>query len=473
MMTRAMGPRQNSQSQCRSLWSSGLKISQKILARCSLPVQCSLVRSEPRARQRPRSLLMSKAVVIGGGIAGLSAAHVLSQHFARVLLVDRDGQDVAHERQGVPQVDHLHVLMRRGWLAFNELFPGIGEELIQAGAAEVDWGTNCYWVGRFGAFPRPPTNITSRLCSRGLLEKTIRARLKSNPKIELVEHFQAETFRWDSSQRRILAVKASDGRELEASLFVDASGRNGPFRSQAVLEKVDARASYATCVVRIPHAERLPFKQAYVQVCAPHHLRGGCINPIEGGLHLAMMIGAGHEVPPGDKEGFMEYARSLRDPCLAQVLSEAEFVGPIRCFRRMAGTRVLRPAFEADNLVTIGDALCALNPVYGQGMTVSLLSALELGRQMAQGGRTSQKRFNELVAGPWLTAAGEDLRVPGCSLENVSVVERLTMALNSALGDRVMLRATFDPDAHQRAMRVLHMVDPPSALLPLALPRVG
>ncbi|WP_395839238.1 FAD-dependent oxidoreductase [Cystobacter fuscus] len=416
---------------------------------------------------------MSRAVVIGGGIAGLSAAHVLSQHFERVLLVERDGQDVAHEREGVPQVDHLHVLMRRGWLAFNELFPGLGEELIRAGAVEVDWGANCYWVGRFGAFPRPPSDITSRLCSRRLLEKTVRGRLASNPRIELIERFEAETFRWDSSRSHILAVKARDGRDLEASLFVDASGRNGPFRAKAVLEKVDARASYATCVVRIPHAERLPFRQAYVQVCAPHHLRGGGINPIEGGLHLAMMVGAGHEMPPGDKEGFLAYARSLRDPCVAQVLAEAEFVGPIRCFRRMAGTRVLRPAFQADNLVTMGDALCALNPVYGQGMTVSLLSALELGRQLAQEGRTSQKRFNELVMGPWLTAAGEDLRVPGCTLENVSAMERLTMTLNSLLGDRVMLRATFDPDAHQRAMRVLHMVDPPSALLPLALPRVS
>ncbi|WP_257449733.1 NAD(P)/FAD-dependent oxidoreductase [Archangium lipolyticum] len=416
---------------------------------------------------------MSRAVVIGGGIAGLSAANVLSQHFERVLLVDRDGQDVAHERQGVPQVDHLHVLMRRGWLALGELFPGIDEDLTRAGAVEIDWGTNSYWVGRFGAFPRPPSDITSRLCSRRLLEKTVRARLVSNPGIELVERFEAETFRWDSSRRRILAVKARDGREVEASLFVDASGRNGPFRSRAVLEKVDARASYSTCVVRLPHAERLPFRQAYVQVCAPHFLRGGGINPIEDGLHLAMLIGAGRELPPGDREGFLEYARSLRDPCVAQVLSDAEFVGPIRSFRRMAGTRVLRPAFQADNFVMMGDALCSFNPIYGQGMTVSLLSALELGRQLAREGRTSQKRFNELVMGPWLTAAGEDLRVPGCTLENVSATRRLAMMLNTALGDRVMLRATFDPDAHQRAMRVLHMVDPPSELLPLALPRVG
>src|SRR5687768_8317671 len=104
---------------------------------------------------------MANAVVIGGGIAGLSAANVLARHYERVLLVDRDGQDVAHERQGVPQVDHLHVLMRRGWLALGELFPGIDEDLTKAGAAWIDWGTGCYWVGRFVAFPRYPSDVVS------------------------------------------------------------------------------------------------------------------------------------------------------------------------------------------------------------------------------------------------------------------------------------------------------------------------
>jgi 2-polyprenyl-6-methoxyphenol hydroxylase-like FAD-dependent oxidoreductase len=416
---------------------------------------------------------VANAVVIGGGIAGLSAASVLARHFERVLLVDRDGQDVAHARQGVPQVEHLHVLMRRGWLALGELFPGFDDDLAKAGAAWIDWGTGCYWVGRFGAFPRYPSELASRSCSRRLLEKTVRARVTSNPRVELIERFEAETFRWDSSGRRLQAVKARDGRELEAALVVDASGRSGPFRSQAVLEKVDAQASYSTCVVRIPKAERLPFKQVYVQLCAPHHLRGGGIVPIEDGLHLALLIGAGKELPPGDREGFLEYTRSLRDPSMAQVLEEAEFLGPIRCFRRMAGTRVVRMAREADNLVMLGDALCSFNPVYGQGMSVALMSALELGRQLEKEGRTSQKRFDQLVSGPWLSAASEDLRVPGCTTEGVTAIRRVAMSLSNALVDRVTLRATNDADAHLRMLRVLHMVDPPSALLPLMLPSLA
>jgi hypothetical protein len=36
--------------------------------------------------------------------------------------------------------------------------------------------------------------------------------------------------------------------------------------------------------------------------------------------------------------------------------------------------------------------------------------------------------------------------------------------------DRVTLRATNDPDAHLRMLRVFHMLDSPASLLPLALP---
>ena len=44
------------------------------------------------------------AVVIGGGIAGLLAARVLTDHFERVTLVERDHfPETASPRKGLPQ----------------------------------------------------------------------------------------------------------------------------------------------------------------------------------------------------------------------------------------------------------------------------------------------------------------------------------------------------------------------------------
>jgi len=60
-------------------------------------------------------LTAKHAVVIGGGIGGMCAARVLSQHFKRVTLLERDElpREAAH-RKGVPQSRHPHVMLDRG-----------------------------------------------------------------------------------------------------------------------------------------------------------------------------------------------------------------------------------------------------------------------------------------------------------------------------------------------------------------------
>jgi len=58
---------------------------------------------------------MRKALVVGGGFAGLVAARVLSDHFESVLILDKDSQiGTSSPRSGAPQGSHLHVLLKRG-----------------------------------------------------------------------------------------------------------------------------------------------------------------------------------------------------------------------------------------------------------------------------------------------------------------------------------------------------------------------
>ena len=76
-----------------------------------------------------------RAIVVGGGMAGLSAARVLSDRFSQVVLLDRDElPDDANPRPGVPQGKHPHGLLLGGLKALEHLFPGFGDELRQAGA---------------------------------------------------------------------------------------------------------------------------------------------------------------------------------------------------------------------------------------------------------------------------------------------------------------------------------------------------
>ncbi len=68
----------------------------------------------------------NKAIVIGGSIAGLLAAQVLTKYFDRVIIVERDRfPEQPEQRQGVPQAYHVHVLLIRGQQILEQLFPGI------------------------------------------------------------------------------------------------------------------------------------------------------------------------------------------------------------------------------------------------------------------------------------------------------------------------------------------------------------
>lgn len=86
------------------------------------------------------------AVVIGASVGGLLAARVLSDCYARVVLLDRDVlPESAAARRGVPQGRQLHVLLSRGKEALDELFPGLSAELNARGAPLVDLHGDVHW----------------------------------------------------------------------------------------------------------------------------------------------------------------------------------------------------------------------------------------------------------------------------------------------------------------------------------------
>ena len=63
------------------------------------------------------------AIVIGASMAGLLAARVLSEHFDRVVIIERDSlPDSPDVRGGVPQARHVHALLVQGQHLWDHRF---------------------------------------------------------------------------------------------------------------------------------------------------------------------------------------------------------------------------------------------------------------------------------------------------------------------------------------------------------------
>ena len=83
----------------------------------------------------------TSALVIGGSLAGMCAARVLSDFVDKVTVIERDAYPSAPEfRSGVPQARHVHNLLARGLREFESFFPGFEARMRERGAVSVESG---------------------------------------------------------------------------------------------------------------------------------------------------------------------------------------------------------------------------------------------------------------------------------------------------------------------------------------------
>ncbi|WP_196797425.1 hypothetical protein [Gloeocapsa sp. PCC 7428] len=98
---------------------------------------------------------------------------MLADYFPQVIIIESDNLPAQpHSRKGVPQSVQPHVLLAKGYRILEELFPGIGDELQQAGALPLDWAREFYHYshGGWNCVTTTPSDVISLTCSRPLIE---------------------------------------------------------------------------------------------------------------------------------------------------------------------------------------------------------------------------------------------------------------------------------------------------------------
>lgn len=379
--------------------------------------------------------MKSHAIVIGGSVAGMLAARVLSERFDRVTILDRDDiPDSAEARNGVPQGRHLHLLLEKGQQIMESLFPGLSEDLSASGAPTLRWGLDSLLTTAGGEVKRFDSGVRTFSISRVRLEYLLRQRLNKIANIEWCLQTQVESLIHESG--RVTGVhiqnrQTKESQSLKANLVVDASGRESKapewleaFGYDAPAEShVDAFIGYATRWYEVPESFKPDWKSIGVSTNPDkNNLRAGVMFLTEDNKAVVTLQGTNKDYPPNDDEAFLEFAKSLQAPHIYEFIRQAKPISPIYGYRRTQNRirHYEKLSRQPENFIVMGDAYCAFNPIYGQGMSTAAMEAIVL-RDVLKGfsalhldglAKKFQKAISKVIESPWLMATSEDLRYP-------------------------------------------------------------
>jgi 2-polyprenyl-6-methoxyphenol hydroxylase-like FAD-dependent oxidoreductase len=431
------------------------------------------------------------AVVIGGSIAGLMAARVLSGHFERVTVIERDSVAAnAAERRGAPQAAHIHALLLAGERVLSSLYTGFAAGLQQAGAVPLRAGRDiAYFLPGGKAYSpggamKAPRDLGFDLygASRALIEHCVREHTRRLPNVRLETATAHGLLCNGASIHGVRWEQAGRMGHLPTDLVVDAGGRGtraahwlaqlgfGPPPETVI--GVDM--AYASARFRLRDDDAEPERQLVFRGPAPTHRRSAILGRIEGGLWHLTLAGRFGEDPPFDDAGFRAFARSLHSPRLHQLIDGAERVGEIVQYQFPTSVRRHYEQLPAlpQRWLAVGDAICSFNPIYGQGMSVAALQCQALQRLLAA--RASEfeaataldglaASFFALAAEPsqqaWTLAANQDFAFPqtrGTRPPGLAERARYAAALDSLIPE--------DPQVHRLLAEVVNLARPASAL---------
>lgn len=336
-----------------------------------------------------------KAVVIGAGFAGLMAARVLSDHFRSVVIIDKDEKVGSRSpRSGVAQGAHLHVLLKRGQTILRSFFPEIEQSFREAYCPKMDWAADTQWESKTGNFPRYSSDVQTYSFSRPFLEGIVHSLVSQRTNITFVRAY-AERMKVENGFAT--GIYGEELKEDAVDLVVLAGGQHFPinrFTGHQVDESaqhIPIQITYRSMVFEASSLSFNGFKQYYYQLAPPHESIGAVICPIENGQVVATIVEYG---PPRalktDFAGFMALANQVPGGEFFKILKNGKPLTRVSTFHKpsMYMRRPDKISEFPGNVFCVGDAFCSLNPVFGQGMTSSLMQ-VQLLEQLLSNSRSS------------------------------------------------------------------------------------
>jgi 2-polyprenyl-6-methoxyphenol hydroxylase-like FAD-dependent oxidoreductase len=339
---------------------------------------------------------IQSAVVIGGSVAGLTAAQVLAGFARKVTIIDRDHVDGKAEfRRGAPQARHAHTLLPQGQRELERLFPGFAEQMIARGAVAIDdrMEKPFYRAGRWHNSSKAARRSISS--SRPLLESVLFDQVAARANVRIICEAEVSGLATGLEHRQVTGVylRSRNGDAalpefIPAEIVVDASGRHSKAPAWLAAHgyqppeewQIDSHAGYATRLYEIPEDFAEEWKALYVLLDPETGTRGGLLLPVEGNRWHVTLMGVSRDYPPLAEAEFLEYARSLPSQRIFRAIQNARPLTKPNGYRGTSNQvrRYDQLPHYLEGFLVMGDAVFSMNPVYAQGMTAVSLGGRAL-----------------------------------------------------------------------------------------------
>ncbi len=429
------------------------------------------------------AIVGERAVVLGGSIAGLLAAKVLAEHYRSVTIVERD--DLTEDpdaRRGVAHFGHGRVLPPAATVLLAQLFPGFEDDLAAEGVPSLRGDSLTRLHIRFGGHRlaqdrdvHRPDAATMYFPSSGLVERTIRRRVQAMGNVAILDDRLVIGLAGTVDASGITGVEVADGQTtsvLDADLVVDATGRAS--RTPMLLEQLGySRPPEDDVVVKLAYASQrlqMPSDSLPEQLVA--------FFPEPGRPSMWSLVGherntwtltvgsiAGHP-PPASRPDMLALGDGLVPDRVLAAVRAATPVGEAVHFRVPSNRwrRYDKLKRLPRGLLVIGDALCSVNPIYGQGLTLSAIEATTLQDCLRDGDGDLGRRFfracSPRLQSAWRIAVGSDLALP-----EVQGHRRLWVRVTQPYLAAVTAAAESDPHVAVGLIKVTGMLDSPTQLM--------
>lgn len=430
------------------------------------------------------SLYGHRAIVIGGGMGGLSIAGALMDRFEQVVVLERDRlPDAAKSRSGTPQDRQPHGLLAGGVNAIDAMFPRFAQDLAEAGAVQVLLSKEtCHERADVGMLPRRDLGVTIPCASRPLMEWVLRRQVEASANITLRSGCRVTAIMPnEEGGARGVAFESERGKSetLRADLVIDASGRGNLMldlmtkldRQVPETSEVGVDIAYSTVMLKIPPDQRPDWKIATTLSNPPISTLGASLMPMEDGCDLLLIADRGPQARRTSWGAMVDALREMTTRTIYNTVRHLKPVGDIRYFGFPASVwrrYELLPELPHGAL-PMGDALCRFNPVYGQGIASVAQQAQLLRDALDRSSRATDPIANaqvlfmadvgDLLQTPWNMSANADFAFPqtrGQRPERFEEGRHFEAALYRAV--------VADPVVHSTLMEVAHLLRPGTEL---------